>query len=139
MIASSAGGSEPPVNCPSKEFRMSEDGSACVCKPGLYAIGSSCKQCEAGHMCPNGTLVPCPMHYYQPATEATSCLQCGSTGDESGFYACNRRGYMLQFCDPARPSSQNQSLPRNCVPCHQCRRAYIMDQDAQLVGCYRDN
>jgi hypothetical protein len=118
---------------------MSEDGSACVCKPGLYPVGSGCKQCETGHMCPKGELVRCPMHHYQPATEATSCLQCGSTGDENGFFACNRRGHLLQFCDPAVPSSQNQSLALNCRPCNQCRRAYVISTDPSQVGCYRDD
>ncbi len=118
---------------------MSADGSECVCRPGLYSLDGRCKQCETGHMCPEGKLVPCAMHHYQPATGATSCLQCGSTGDENGFFACNQRGYLLQFCDPALPSSQNQTLVQNCRPCQRCRRPYVPSKDPNLVGCYRDD
>jgi hypothetical protein len=135
-----AGGTAAPENCPSNDFRMSADGSECVCKPGLYPVGRQCKQCEPGYMCPEGRLVQCPAHYYQPASQATSCLQCGSTGDENGFYACNRRGFLLQFCDPLVAGSQNQSLQGNCRPCQQCRRPYVVNsEDKNLVGCYRDD
>jgi len=128
----------PPQNCINKNFRMSPDGSECVCSAGLYPSGPDCVPCEAGYMCPNGTKVQCPIHYYQPATGATSCLQCGSTGDDNGFFRCDRRGYLLQFCDPARPGSQTKDLMRQCVQCNQCRRAYASNADPYLVGCYRD-
>lgn len=119
---------------------MSADGSQCLCRPGMYPVGDACVPCLAGHMCPNGTLVQCPKHYYQPATEATSCLQCGSTGDENGFYAlCGRRGYMLRFCDPAQPTTQDRPLTSNCVPCNQCKRPYVASTDPNMVECYRDN
>ncbi len=133
------GGDSPPENCISQNFRMSPDGSECVCNAGLYPSGLDCVPCEPGYMCPNGTRVQCPIHYYQPATGATSCLRCGSTGDADGFFKCNRQGYLLQFCDPAVPNSQSGELARKCVPCNQCRRAYAAFFEPNLVGCYRDN
>lgn len=118
---------------------MSPDGSECLCQPGMHPTPSGCMPCEAGHMCPNGTRLQCPMHTYQPAQGATSCLRCGSTGDENGYFRCDRRGFMLQYCDPSRPGSQNNDLIRNCVPCHRCTRAYAAIMDPNLVGCYRDD
>ena len=118
---------------------MSPDGSECACNPGMYPSGLDCLPCEPGYMCPNGTKVQCPIHYYQPATSATSCLRCGSSGDDNGFFKCGRQGYLLQFCDPAVRNSQNSDLLRMCVPCNQCRRAYAALEGVGLVGCYRDN
>lgn len=119
---------------------MSRDGSQCVCKPGLHPVGGSCVPCPAGFMCPDGALVQCPRHYYQPSAGATSCLQCGSTGDDNGFYAsCGRRGYMLRFCDPNHPGTQDRPLTSNCVPCNQCSRPYVFSSDPNMVECYRDN
>lgn len=90
-------------------------------------------------MCPNGTKVPCPRHYYQPATGATSCLLCASSGDDNGFFRCDRRGFLLPFCDPANPSSQTSNLMRQCVQCTRCRRAYASNSDPNVVDCYRDD
>ncbi len=134
-----AGLADPPSNCPAGEFRASPDGSECVCKPGYYPSGLDCVACLPGHMCPNGTLVRCPLHYYQQATQATSCIRCGSTGDANGFFRCPRRGFQLQFCDPAKPETQNQDLAGLCVQCSQCKRGYASDDIAGLVGCYRDD
>lgn len=134
-----SGGDSPPENCLNSNFRMSPDGSQCACNPGMYASGPDCVPCEPGYMCPNGTRVQCPLHFYQPASGATSCLQCGSTGDDNGFFKCNKRGYLLQFCDPAVPSSQTGELIRRCVQCSRCRRAYAATTDPNLVGCYRDD
>ena len=134
-----AGKDAPPVNCLSDEFRTSPDGSECACRAGMFPSGEGCVPCEPGHMCPNGTMLQCPMHTYQPASGATSCLRCGSSGDDNGYFRCDRRGFMLQFCDPARPSTQINDLMRNCVPCQRCRRAYAAISDSNLVGCYRDD
>lgn len=137
-----AGGDKPPVNCESSKFVMSEDGANCVCKPGSYPVGQDCNPCPKGYMCPNGLRVKCPMHQYQAAEGATSCLRCSSTGDANGFFtSCNRRGYQLQFCDQAVDGTQDKDPRLNCVPCNQCRRPYTdvgNYQDPNLVGCYRD-
>ena len=131
----------PPENCKSTNFKMSADGSQCACKPGLYPSDMDCMPCPAGHMCPNGTKVPCNQHYYQPAEGATSCLQCGTSGDRNSFFKCVRKGTLLRFCDPARPDTQDRDLQANCVPCNQCRRDYTdsaVSVDPNLSQCYRD-
>ena len=139
MPWSCPGGSEPPVNCISKNFEQSADGSRCACKPGMYPVNMDCLPCLAGHMCPNGTLVTCPMHYHQPATMATSCLLCATTGDRNGFFNGCPRGKLLQFCDPVNPESQSRALSQNCLPCNQCKRAYTNDIPMQdQYECYRD-
>ena len=118
---------------------MSPDGSQCVCKPGWYPLGPDCVPCDAGYMCPNGTRVQCPKHYYQPATQATSCLRCATTGDGDGFFRCNRNGHQLQYCDPDVRNTQDRDLFALCVPCQQCRRYYATtNTDPNLLWCYRD-
>ena len=82
----------------------------------------------------------CPMHYYQPAMQATSCLLCATTGDKNGFFQGCQRGKLLRFCDPVYPESQSRALSQNCLPCNQCKRAYTNDIPMQdQYECYRDN
>lgn len=134
------GGADPPRNCISENFKQSADGAKCVCLPGMYPVEQECMPCLAGHMCPNGTLVACPMHYYQPAMQATSCLLCATTGDKNGFFQGCQRGKLLRFCDPVYPESQSRALSQNCLPCNQCKRAYTNDIPMQdQYECYRDN
>ena len=133
------GGPDPPRNCLSKNFAMSVDGKDCVCIPGTYPVGLDCVLCPKGHMCPNGLLVQCPMHYHQPAEGATSCVKCGTTGDRNGFYKCTQRGKLLQFCDPTVAGTQTKDPVQNCIPCNQCSRFYTGDAGSDLHECYRDN
>lgn len=134
-----AGGTEPPQECVSRNFEQSADGANCVCKPGMYPQGLDCVPCPAGFMCPSGLAEPCPMHHYQPALGATSCLQCSTTGDSNGFFRCVQRGRLLKFCDPGVSGTQNRALDLNCVPCNQCKRIYAEDTAGDLNECYRDN
>lgn len=136
-----AGGTAPPENCRSRNFMRSPDSTECACKAGLFPSGMDCMPCPAGHMCPNGTKLPCNKHFYQPADGATSCLQCGTSGDQNSFFRCIRKGTLLRFCDPDRPSTQDRDLMSNCVPCQQCRRSYTdsaSQADPKLSQCYRD-
>ena len=134
------GGASPPENCLTPEFTTSADGSQCACKPRYYQdTPTTCKLCPKGHMCPEGVLVKCPIHYYQPSEGATECLACNSLGTASGFFRCTTRGYLLKVCSPAIPGTQDAPLNQNCVPCNQCRRAYANTEDSLQSECYREN
>lgn len=127
------------MNCPGPELQQSEDGSACVCKPGYYPTGERCALCPKGYRCPLGVLEQCPKHYYQPREGQTDCLRCVDSASDSGFYSqCPLRGHLLKFCDPDVQGTQNQELYLQCVPCNQCRRAYVPSADGVLSTCYRD-
>lgn len=142
QITGWTGGKSAPQNCPSPEFRMSTDGTQCVCKPRFYQSPTNpkvCVPCPVGHMCPDGLLVKCPIHHFQAATESTSCDRCTTTGDANGYFTnCLTRGSLLQYCDPAVANTQDQPLEQLCLPCNQCRRAYTQAvNDPNLRNCYR--
>lgn len=137
------GGTSPPENCPNKDFIQSEDGSECVCKPGFYPVNATyCAKCLKGHQCSKGKLEQCPKHYYQPKEGMVECLKCVDSATDNGFYGnCLQQGYLLKVCDPSVPGTQDQELYTQCVPCNQCRRAFLvsnMEPDPNLVFCYRD-
>ena len=133
------GGIEPPVNCPSGDFVMSDDGIDCICKPGLYPFNSThCNRCLKGHECPKGKLEKCAKHYHQPLEGQTECIPCADPATDDGFNQCTRRGQQLKMCDPAVANTQDQPLSSQCLPCNQCKRAYATSTDANLFSCYRD-
>jgi hypothetical protein len=105
----------------------------------MYPFDAGCIPCEPGYMCPIGLRVQCPKHYYQPAAGATSCMLCASSGDDGGFFKCDRKGYMLPFCDPARAGSQISNPLSLCISCNRCRRAYASYLDPIMQDCYRDD
>ena len=63
-------------------------------------------------------------------------MQCASRPDKTGEYSLCEGNKQLQFCDPAKPSTQNQPLLNNCVECSQCKRLYSAVESSQL-DCYR--
>lgn len=136
------GGALAPENCRTAEFMQSADGASCVCKPGYYPLNeSSCALCLKGHQCSKGTLEPCPKHYYQPEEGKTECLKCVESATDNGFYPnCLQQGLLLKVCDPSVPGTQDQPLWQQCIPCNQCRRAFVSKtlDDPNRFFCYRD-
>ena len=115
----------------------SQDWSECVCKPGWYGdeyIG--CQMCEPGHFCVEGIRSPCRPHHFQTNWEASACVPCVDTGDQTGKFSQCDTGMQLQWCLPENPLTQNRPLSRNCIPCQQCKRSFITTIEGQ-VGCYR--
>lgn len=136
------GGASPPVNCPTRDFMQSEDGTSCVCKPGYYLINTTtCALCLKGHQCSKGILEKCPKHYHQPTEGQTECLKCAEPPQDNGFYSnCPMQGTLLKMCDPNVPGTQDKHQQDQCIPCNQCRRAFTFGslQDANMNACYRD-
>lgn len=135
------GGAEPPVNCPNNQFQQSDDGYECVCRPGFHPVNKTyCALCPKGHQCSKGIKEQCPKHYYQPNEGATQCLKCVDTATSNGFFKCLQLGTLLKMCDPSVQGSQTQELFLQCIPCNQCRRAFvsIAMSDPNLYECYRD-
>ena len=69
-------------NCPAGTFQKGNNRatSCTACSAGTYssAGASSCKTCEAGYACNNGTRTACSSGYYQNATGQSSCKACNS-------------------------------------------------------------
>ena len=51
-----------------------------ICALGTYSSGTSCVACEAGHYCPDPSLMPieCPAGTYQDLTSQTTCKVCSA-------------------------------------------------------------
>ncbi len=134
------GGSYPPRNCKSADYKANPANDDCICQDSFYMTGGNCVRCEAGHMCVNGVKSPCPIHTYQTGTGATACVDCVASRDENGIYSNCGRNEQLMWCAPGKSTL----LSVNCVPCTRCRRAYLTRgaaavADGSEVDCYRSN
>jgi len=133
------GGALPPVNCPVNKVNDANY-SSCVCHSGYFGKGDeACTICPPGNFCLNGEKTPCPLHQYQKDEGQTSCLSCTTTGLSTGqgMVVCNT-GQQLAWCDPTVDNSQNQALGRNCMPCKQCKRPFVVDAGvAGMRNCYK--
>jgi hypothetical protein len=129
------GGDDPPRNCPSLDYRSSQDYTKCVCMPGFYESSpAKCAACPPGHMCPQGEKIMCPQHTYQPAWQATACLNCVPGGTKDGIYSACGAGKQLAWCQPGKADD----VSTNCVACSRCKRPYL-PASADQVDCYRSN
>ena len=70
------------TSCPAGTFQKGNNrATSCTpCSAGTYssAGASSCKTCEAGYACNNGTRTACATGYYQNATGQSSCKKCSN-------------------------------------------------------------
>lgn len=115
----------------------SSDGSKCVCTEGFYdpdgdGPRTECIPCEPGFACTQGQRTPCPPHTYQPAPQATACINCASTRDSDGIYSNCGSKKQLQHCAAGQSAL-------TCTPCAQCSKAYLTSSVANQVGCYKSH